>query len=146
MDSPALPPDSEFRFAIDLRTRWCDEDAQRVLNNAVYLTLFEEARLRYFGDLGLVEGDVFPFVLAQTNVRFVAPGRGGRTVTVRTRTTHLGRSSIQQVYRVQGTDPGGTWAEAEALLVGWDTSQRCKAAWSEAFRRRVSEFEGLPLG
>ena len=28
-------------------TRWSDEDKQGVLNNAVYLTLFEEARLGF---------------------------------------------------------------------------------------------------
>lgn len=37
-----------FRFQYKTRTLWKDEDAQRVLNNATYLTLFEEARLAYF--------------------------------------------------------------------------------------------------
>jgi len=66
MEPPALPPPDAFRFRLRTRTRWSDEDAMQVLNNAVYLTLLEEARWGYFHQLGLVGEEQwdFPFVLA----------------------------------------------------------------------------------
>jgi acyl-CoA thioester hydrolase len=132
-----------MRFRVTLHTRWSDEDNQNVLNNAVYLTLFEEARHRYFGDLGLLEGNHFPFVLAQTNVVFLAPGQGGVDVVVEARTTSLGASSFTQSYRVQDAASGATWCEAEARLVAWDGAKRAKGALSPAFRARLVAFESL---
>jgi len=38
-----VPPSEAIRFRARCRTRWSDEDSQGVLNNAVYLTLLEEA-------------------------------------------------------------------------------------------------------
>lgn len=142
MQPPELPPPATFRFRARLVTRWVDEDNQSVLNNAVYLTLLEEARLRYFRDLGVMEGARFPFVLAQCNLRFLRPGAGGVEVTVAARATHVGRSSLVQAYRLgpEGEEP---WAEAEALLVGWDNERRAKRAFEERFRTAVLGFEAL---
>ena len=42
----------EWLCHVKQRTRWCDEDNQNVLNNAVYMTLLEEARVAYFLQLG----------------------------------------------------------------------------------------------
>lgn len=143
MEPPALPPDGVFRFRARLTTRWVDEDNQAVLNNAVTLTLLEEARLRYFRALDLMDGAQFPFVLAQCNVRFVSPGRGGAEVEVAARTTHVGTSSFVQAYRVTAVDDGAVWSEAEALLVAWDNEARAKRPMTERFAAAVREFEGL---
>ena len=143
MESPRVPSDELLRFRVRLRTRWSDEDNQNVLNNAVYLTLLEEARHAYFGKLGLLEGNHFPFVLAQTNVRFLAPGRGGVEVEVALATLGLGRSSFAQVYRVREIERALVLCEAEALLVAWDNARMQKAAIAAPFRAAVSAFEGL---
>lgn len=143
METPRVPESSSIRFRVTLHTRWSDEDNQRVLNNAVYLTLFEEARHRYFGDLDLLEGDHFPFVLAQTNALFIMPGRGGVDVVVEAITVVLGASSLTQSYRVKDSATGDVWCEAGARLVAWDNAKRIKGTMSSAFRERVAAFEGL---
>jgi acyl-CoA thioester hydrolase len=145
MELPPIPPGEDFRFRARLTTRWVDEDNQAVLNNAVYLTLFEEARLRYFRALDLMDGARFPFVLAQCNLRFLRPGVGGAQVVVMARTTHLGRSSFLQCYRL-GPEGEAPWAEAEALLVAWDNELRSKRELTARFRDAVTEFEGLGRG
>jgi len=143
MERPSIPAASEFRFRVRLRTRWCDEDNQRVLNNAVYLTLFEEARLAYFTRLGLVRANQFPFLLAQTNVVFVAPGQGGAEVEIEARTTALGTTSFTQCYRVLEAQSGAVWAEAEARLVLYDPATCAKRPMPAEFRRALAELEGL---
>src|SRR4026207_151675 len=100
MEAPQPPPSDSMRFRVRLRTRWSDEDNQRVLNNAVYLTLLEEARFAYFAALELLSENQFPFLLAQTNVLFVSPGIGGAEVDVEVSTVHLGEKSFTQAYRV----------------------------------------------
>ncbi|SRR5258708_5888899 len=143
MERPRIPAAADFRFRVRLRTRWCDEDNQRVLNNAVYLTLLEEARFAYFTQLGFVRGNQFPFLLAQTNVLFVAPGRGGVEVDLEARTTVLGTTSFTQCYRVLEAASGTLWAEAEARLVLYDPRTGAKRAMPPEFRRAIAEFEGL---
>jgi acyl-CoA thioester hydrolase len=142
MDSLApLPrpdvPDSP-QFVTTARTRWSDEDNQAVLNNAVYLTLFEEARHAFAVATGGLEANRFPFLLAQTNVRFLRPGRGGVTVTVELTTVHVGTSSFRQAYRVCGPE-GEAWAEADALLVCYDPATHTSRPMDGVFRERLTQ-------
>ena len=143
MERPRIPAAEDFRFRVRLRTRWCDEDNQRVLNNAVYLTLFEEARLAYFTQLGLLSENRFPFLLAQTNVVFLAPGKGGVEVELEARTSALGTTSFSQCYRVLEASSGELWAEAEARLVLYDPASGAKRPMPLEFGRAIAEFERL---
>jgi acyl-CoA thioesterase FadM len=138
MEAPRVPDSKDLPFRARLWTRWSDEDNQNVLNNAVFLTLFEETRLRYFSALGTLAENHFPFLLGQTNVRFVAPGRGGVEVIVEMGTTHIGTTSLTQCYRVREAATGTIWCEAEVRLVGWDDERRAKRAWSPAFRAALT--------
>ncbi len=116
METPNVPSIDELSFQVTLRTRWSDEDVQGVVNNAVYMTLLEEGRHAYFTARGLLADNQFPFLLAQTNISYVAPGRGGADVQLAMATTHAGRTSFVQAYRIQAAD-GTLWCEAEARLV-----------------------------
>jgi acyl-CoA thioesterase FadM len=146
MHRPQVPESARIRFRHRTRTRWSDEDNQNVLNNAVYLTLLEEARHGYFERLGLLDQNRFPFLLAQCNLRFIAPGRGAADVEVEALTTELGVRSFQQAYRVRGLDGGrgGTvWAEAEAVLVTYDPATGKSIELPREFRAAIAAFEGL---
>ena len=108
MEAPEIP---EFpQFVHETVTRWSDDDSQGVLNNAVYLTLFEEARHGFSRAAEVLVDGAFPFLLAQTNVRFVSPGRGGESVRVELSTVHVGTRSFRQAYRVRSAE-GEIWAE-----------------------------------
>jgi YbgC/YbaW family acyl-CoA thioester hydrolase len=132
-----------MRFRARARTRWSDEDNQDVLNNAVYLTLLEEARHAYFRELGLLDGNRFPFLLAQCNLRFIAAGRGGAEVEIDIATTRLGSSSFCQAYRVRDAERGTVWAEAEAVLVCYHPESGRSAPMAPGFRAALARFEGL---
>jgi acyl-CoA thioester hydrolase len=142
MNRPEVPESSSLRFRRRVRTRWSDEDNQNVLNNAVYLTLFEEARHAWAVQLGLLEGNHFPFLLAQTNVRFIAPGRGGAEVEIELGTTRLGLKSLEQAYRVVDVETRVVWAEANALLVCYDETTKQSRSMTPQFRGAIEAFEG----
>lgn len=141
METPQVPSGERVRFRARTHTRWSDEDNQGVLNNAVYLTLFEEARHAYFAGLGLLDANRFPFLLAACNVRFLRPGRGGFDVDVETVTLHLGTTSFRQGYRVRCG--GEVWAEAEALMVCYDPGTNAPVPMMPDFRAAIAAFEGL---
>ena len=134
LPTPTVPDAPQF--VTSAHTRWSDEDNQAVLNNAVYLTLFEEARHAFARATGGLHENRFPFLLAQTNVRFLRPGRGGVDVTVELTTVHVGTSSFRQAYRVRGPE-GEAWAEAEALLVCYDPATNRSRPMDPTFRERL---------
>jgi acyl-CoA thioesterase FadM len=144
MEAPNVPPADQIRFRAQSRTRWSDEDNQGVLNNAVYLTLLEEARHQYFLELGLIGiQNQFTFVLGQTNLRHLAPGRGPQDIEIQIATVHLGARSFHQVYRIGTPDGKEVWAEAEAVMVIWDSKNGGSAEMPSFFRDKIAEFEGL---
>lgn len=146
MNAFSVPDSSKLRFRRRVHTRWSDEDNQNVLNNAVYMTLFEEARLGWARELGLLAGNHFPFLLAETHVRFVAPGKGGVEVEVELGTTRLGSSSFEQAYRVRELATGAVWAEARARLVCYDPTTKKSRPMDAQFRGAIVAFEGLVDG
>ena len=138
-----IPESAVFRFRTRLRTRWSDEDRNGVLNNAAYMTLLEEARHAYFSELGLLEEGRFPFLLAQTRIQFLKPGRGAAEVIVELATTRLGGSSFHQVCRVTELEGSEVWCEAENVLVFWDELLRTSRPLTPEFRGAIERFERL---
>jgi YbgC/YbaW family acyl-CoA thioester hydrolase len=146
MEAPApLEPDT-CRFSCLRSLRWSDEDNQGVVNNAVYLTLLEESRHAYFTALGLLDENRFPFLLAQTNLSFVKPMRGGQQVRILVRTLQLGTTSFEQVYEIHCADSGVCHARAQARLVCYDSASGGKRPMAEEFRAALARFEGLGPG
>lgn len=144
-----IPKDAIFKYSSRLRTRWVDTDAQLVLNNAVFLTLMEEARVDYFGknNLNVLPEDmILPFLMLKTEIRFLKPGKGATDVLVDIRTIHLGISSFTQQYRIRNTENGDVWCEAQTVLVYFDFKKaNSKMQMPDAFRTRIEEFEDLPI-
>lgn len=145
MESPSVPASEALRFRVELATRWSDEDNQSMVNNAVYMTLLEETRHAYFSALDLLSGNKFPFVLAQTNILFVAPTSGGTRVEVEASTVHVGTKSFTQAYRVRELPSRRIVCEAVARLVAWDEARRSSTAMGDEFRARIERFEGSGL-
>ncbi len=139
MQLPNVPPSEAMRFRVRIATRWSDEDNQQVLNNAVYMTLFEETRYRYFRDL--LGANHFPFLLAQTNVAFLAPGRGGEDVECECATTQVGSTSFTQCYRVREVSSGRVLAQAQARLVTYDPRTGKKVALPAELRAAIEARE-----
>lgn len=135
MEAPHVPESARLRFRVKLTTRWSDEDNQQVLNNAVYLTLFEEARYRYFAEH--LARNQFPFLLAQTNVAFLAPGRGGADIELECGTTHVGTTSFTQAYRVRDAATGRVLCEGEARLVCYDAASGAKRPIGDDVRAAI---------
>lgn len=128
------------RFRRPIPLRWKDLDSVGVLNNAVHLTLVEQARFEYFQELGLLEEGQFPFVLARCTIDFRRPGRSGMSLEVEARTVRLGRSSFDMDFAVLGD--GEVLSEHVATLVYVDSALASREIPPVA-RRTIAEYEGI---
>lgn len=129
-----------YRFVTEVPLRWVDVDSAGVINNAVYLTLMEQARYAYFSHLELLEGHRIDFVLAETNMTFLRPGLLGMQVEVAVCTTKLGATSFHMSYEIRSRD--SVLCKAKAALVWVDGDMKpCKLP--DKFRHEVAQFEQL---
>lgn len=131
------------RFIADVPLRWVDVDSEGVVNNAVYLSLVEQARFLYFEHLGLLADRKVPFVLAEAKVRFLRPGRLGMRTEVAVAVRSLGNTSFRMDYEVRcGIE---VLAAVEAVLVFVDGALRPRPIPPD-WRQAIAAFEELPPG
>ncbi len=106
--SPTL---EEFPFVRRERVRFRDLDAMGHVNNAVYSTFLEEARIDVLGGLA-------DFILARVEIDFRSELRAGEEIEIRTRCSRVGTKSLELEHEIRAGDRLA--AEAKSVLVGYD--------------------------
>ncbi len=131
-----------FRFSTTLEVRWRDLDAMSHVNNAVYFTYLEQARVHYLRELGLIPDRPagVGFILAEANCQFKSPLKLGERVTIHIRVSDLGRSSFVFAYRMEGEDHRLA-AEARSTQVYYDYDRGSSIPLSDAWRQAILAFE-----
>ena len=110
-----------FPFVHRETVRFSDLDGMGHVNNAVYSTYLEQARLAWFGADQLGTDDELPLrdvILARTEIDFRSPVAWGETVEIGVRPSRLGTKSFELEYELRSD--GRTVAEAKSVLVGYD--------------------------
>ncbi len=113
------------------------------MNNAVYLSLMEQARFLYFEQLGVLPQDRLPFVLADARTTFLLPGRLRMDMATAARVCRLGRSSFDMVFEVRGN--GTALVRSSAVLV-WVGADLRPVPIDPVARMRMALFEGIGAG
>ncbi len=138
---------SEFRFYHPIEVRYGDLDPQGHLNNAKYLTYFEQARIRYLRHLGLFkEGQSFldiGIILADAHVTFKAAVQWGQDVRVGVRVSRLGNKSMTMEYRMIDGETDEELATGSTVLVTYDYHTGKTVPIPTPWRETISRFENL---
>jgi acyl-CoA thioester hydrolase len=100
-----------FPYVRRERVRFRDCDAMGHVNNAVYSTFLEEARIDVLGGLA-------DFILARVEIDFRSELRMGEEIEVRTRCSRVGTKSVELEHEIRAD--GRLAAEAKSVLVGYD--------------------------
>lgn len=123
-----IEDDAPWAFELPVQATLRDTDGLGHVNNAVYVTWFEEIRTRYvFERRGLTRLDQCDFVLAATSVQFRSPVYCPETVLLRCRPGYVGTSSWEMHYEGR-IEPGGRLVvEGSSVQVQYDFARRVKA-------------------
>ena len=123
-----------FPFVHRETVRFRDLDGMGHVNNAVYSTYLEQARLAWFGaDEEMPLTDV---ILARTEIDFRSPLVVGETVSIGVRPSRLGTKSFELEYELRSDDR--LVAEAKSVLVGYDYASGESRAIPGRWRERLS--------
>jgi acyl-CoA thioester hydrolase len=114
------PAMTDFPFSCPVELRYSDVDAMNHVNNAVYVTLLETARVRLwqarFGFSGSARE--IPIIVARVAVDYRSPVGLEELVAIGVGVTEIGRSSFTLTYRIEAS--GRLAAEAETVQVLYD--------------------------
>jgi acyl-CoA thioester hydrolase len=135
---------SEFKFFHPIEIRYGDLDPQDHVNNARYLTFFEQGRVNYMIHLGLFEkGQSFMnigIILADAHLTFKRPIHFGQKVKVGVRISKLGNKSMTSEYVIVGED-GCEFASGSSVLVAFDYQTRQTIPIPGDWREKITKFE-----
>lgn len=136
-----------YRFRTEVETRFRDLDALRHVNHAVYLTLLEEARIRYFVEvleLAVPKG-LDDWVLADIRCKYLAPLRYGERLAIGIRVEWMRNSSFGATYEMVSLTSGGAVACGEFVQVHVSADTGRASALPERLRRTIADYEGIAL-
>jgi acyl-CoA thioester hydrolase len=136
----------EFHFYYPIKVRYADLDPQGHVNNAIYLTYFEEARSAYIQHLELWDGKTFldlPVILAETRVVYRAPVLLNQKVHIGVSVVRLGNKSFTMEYALEDQETGRTLAQATTVQVAYDYHQERTIPIPPAWRKAIEAFESL---
>jgi acyl-CoA thioester hydrolase len=145
--------DGDFAHRVEIDVRFRDTDAMGHVNNAVYLTYCEMARIRYWTEVtgepvALGHDGAESLILAEARITYRAPVYHGERVTVETRAAQIGRSSFTLEHRLTACAPEAgprLVATSESVMVRYDYAAERSSALGDAFVAAVEGFEGRPL-
>jgi acyl-CoA thioester hydrolase len=115
------PDDPEWRFCHTVEVRFRDIDMFNHVNNAVYLTYVESARVAYYSHVsGLTDPHDFDMTLASAHIDFLTPVFFPATINVFTRTTHIGTKSWTLEHQLRDAATSAVIANCSTVIVHFD--------------------------
>ena len=140
---------SQFRFYHPIEVRYGDLDPQGHLNNAKYLTYFEQARISYWIKMGFFTKDQsfmeLGVILADVHITYLEPVYFGQNIKVGVHVTKLGNKSMRWEQNVVDADTGKELAKGEVIIVAYDYKQEKTIPIPQEWREKITEFEGLKV-
>jgi acyl-CoA thioester hydrolase len=134
-----------FKVSVPVTPRFRDTDAMGHLNNAVYVTYFEVARMAYWRALtGTRNYHEVPFILAHTTIDFRSPAFVYEQLAVGIRVSRLGNRSFDCAYRIEEEMTHRLVCEGKSVQVIFDYAASRSVPLSDDLRAQVRAFEGAP--
>jgi acyl-CoA thioester hydrolase len=126
-----------FEFVHRERVRFRDLDAMGHVNNAVFATYVEQARVEYLRHLALLDGPLYAdMILARLEIDFVAPGQPEGEVEIGVRASRSGSKSFELEYELRQDER--EIARARTVLVAYDYERAQSVPLPERWRERLA--------
>lgn len=138
---------TEIRFYHPMEVRYADIDAQGHLNNAKYLTYFEQARILYFEELGLFSKNLsfmeIGVIVADIHIKYRAPVTLGAAIKIGVKAEAIGNKSITLQQTITDGVTGKLYADGTVVLVTYDYHEHKTTPVTDEWRKIITEFEGI---
>lgn len=133
------------KITTPVEVRFRDIDAMGHVNNAVYLTYFEEGRKAFIhGVFGIMNPEDYNFILAHIRCDFLKPISIGDTVLLEIWVGEIGDKRFDFIYRlvkkIGDDDASLVCAKGRSVQVFFDYQQNATLEIPSDIREMLSEF------
>lgn len=128
-----------FQHSLSVRFRDCDMFQH--VNNAVYLTYFEEARAAYWQALMGPDFTGYGFIIAEATCTYRSPALYGETLDIAVWVPKVGTKSFEFAYRMTDRKSGREIATGRTVQVMFDYQRQASEAVPDALRERMAAFD-----
>lgn len=134
-----------FHFSAPIKVRFRDLDAFGHVNNAVYFTYMEVARVDYLARVGLRTSDLPRpfFIIAAAACQYKVPIQLTTPLAVQVRVSRLGTSSFDMEYHFVDETMGQLLATGHTTQVMFDYTEKHSVPMPDEWRVIFTEFEEL---
>jgi len=133
-----------FSYYHPITVQYRDLDPQGHVNNAVYLTYLESARLGYYQQVGIYHPDsciLTGMVVVRNEIDYLAPIHFGQAVRVGLRVERMGTKSVTFTFQIE-TDPDGVpLARGKSVMVAYDNAADQGVPIPSDWREKISLYE-----
>jgi acyl-CoA thioester hydrolase len=130
-----------FRFVHQQEATFRDLDVFGHVNNAVYLTYLENARIGYMREvLGIESLDDLLVIVANVNIDFRSRASLGETLEIGARTSRIGTKSFELDHEIRGPEDRLV-AAAATTLVTFDYRGDSTMPVPDLWRERIEAYE-----
>jgi acyl-CoA thioester hydrolase len=138
-----------FNHVTPIQIRFCDIDAMGHLNNAVYLSYYEIARIRYFNSVLQTDWDdrQVGLILAKSEVNYKMPVFFTDTIEVYVRCSRIGNKSFEVEYEMVKVLANGEKQIASTgstVLVAFNYDTQQSIAVPQQWKETLVAFEQNP--
>jgi len=131
-----------FKFSTHIEVRFRDLDALGHVNNAVYLTYFEVARLHYWKKLfGNEAFDRHSFVVVRAECNYRSPAQAGEVLEVFARVSEMKRSSFIFEYQIVERQTARIVADGSTVQACFDPKEKRARPIPQDLRDSILQFE-----
>ena len=129
---------SGYGFVFPVEVRFRDLDALGHVNNAVFLTYLESARIAYWLELsGRTSLTGMDMILARVEIDYRSPGAYREKLEVGARIAAVGRSSVTMEFRIVEHETQRLLAESRNVLVYYDYAANRSLGIPDELRRKL---------
>jgi acyl-CoA thioester hydrolase len=135
-----------FKYYHPIIVRFADLDPQGHVNNVVFLTYLESARLGYYEKVGIWKkesGMITGFVVARNEINYLAPITFGQPLRVGLRVERLGTKSLTFAFQMEAGSDGGLVADGKSVMVAYDGKAAKGIPIPPGWRQKIIEFEEM---
>lgn len=135
-----------FNYYFPITVRYADLDPQGHVNNAVYMTYLESARLGYYQAAGIWHpdsGSLTGMVVARAEIDFMAPIFMSQSIRVGVRLEGLGNTSLTFAFIIESVPDGKPLAKGRSVMVAFDSEKGVKRPIPPDWREKMTRFEEM---
>lgn len=137
---------SKFKHKYTVTVRFNEVDMLGVCNNAVYINFFEDARLKYIKEAGLMpESGIFTdgrlFFIVKNEINYKSHSHYDDVLDVYTRMSYIKNSSFGFEHIIINSETGDIIADGSGVIVHVDPFTRKSVELEPEFISTVKKFD-----